>query len=94
MVHRCDAGSWKIIIPSSSLSMQRGREEFHHQIFSLITDRAVLKESPKFAHVIIGTFSIGASESREPIFIKGGHFSGISQDFTHVQRFVAPWIPL
>jgi hypothetical protein len=54
--------------------MQRSGEEFHHQIFTLIIDRAVLKEIPKFAHVIVGTFSIGVSESREPIFIKGGHF--------------------
>jgi hypothetical protein len=62
--------------------------------FCQITDRAILKENPEFAHVIIMTFSIDASESREPIFIKGGHSSGISRDFTHVQRFVVPWIPL
>jgi hypothetical protein len=75
-------------------SCREAKKEFHHQVFSLVADRVVLKELPKFSHVIIGTFSIEAKESREPILIKERHFSGISRDFTHVQSFVVPWIPL
>jgi hypothetical protein len=55
--HRIDAGSWKVIIPSSGPSMQGGREEFHHQVFSLVIDREVLKKFPKSSHVRLGTFS-------------------------------------
>jgi hypothetical protein len=84
MIHGIDAGSWKVIIPSSSPSMQGGREEFHHQIFSLVVDREVLKKSPKSPLVRLGTFSLDASKTREEILITRRHFPGISRDFTHI----------
>jgi hypothetical protein len=53
-------------------------------IFSVITDRAILKESPEFADVIIEIFSIDASESREPFSIPRGHLSRVSWYFAHI----------
>jgi hypothetical protein len=64
--------------------MQGGKEEFHHQVFSLVADREILKEIPKSSHVRLMTFSIDTSKSREEILIERRHFSGISQDFTHI----------
>jgi hypothetical protein len=84
MFHRCDAGSWKVIIPSSGLSMQGGREELHHQIFSLVSDRKVLKEFPKSCSCEIQDFLHDASKTREEILITRRHFSGISWNFTHI----------
>jgi hypothetical protein len=79
-----DAGSWKVIIPFSGLSMQGGREEFHYQVFSLVTDREVLKKFEKSSHVRLRTIFISAIKMREKILIRRRHSSGISRDFTHI----------
>ena len=84
LFHSSDAGHWKVIIPSSGLSMQGGREKFHHQMFSLVTDREVLKKFPKSSHVRLGTFVIDASKTREEILITRRHFSWVSWNFAHV----------
>jgi hypothetical protein len=82
--------SWKVIEPSSGLSMQGGREKFHHHVLSLVIDRKIFKEFPKSYHVRFKTFSIDASKTREEILITRRHFPGISMDFTHIviARFV------
>jgi hypothetical protein len=84
LFHSSDAGSWKVIIPSSGLSMQGGKEKFHHYIFSLVVDTEVFKEFPKSYHVRFRTFSFDASKTREKILITRRHFPGISRDFTHI----------
>jgi hypothetical protein len=45
--------------------MQGGREEFHYQVFSLVTDREVLKKFEKSSHVRLRTIFIIAIKMRE-----------------------------
>jgi len=84
MLHRMNAGSWKVIIPSSGFSMQGSREKFYHQVFSLIINREVSEEFPKSSHVGLGTIFISAMKTREKTLITRGHFPGVSRDFTHI----------
>jgi hypothetical protein len=70
-----NAGSWKVIIPSSGFSMKGSREKFHHQVFSLIIDREVSEEFPKSSHVGLGTIFISAMKTREKTLITRGMLS-------------------